>query len=112
MALVHLAEGTTPGTGRPHQQKRRRPAGVAFAPVGAAALLANGVDVALLDDLLHLGDFAGPADRGLEPAGQGFEVGGVGEAIGIWDEAGRWVQRHRGRSQPNNITREQEEGTR
>jgi hypothetical protein len=41
--LLHLAKGTTAGANRTTQQKRGGACGIALAPVGAAALLANGV---------------------------------------------------------------------
>ena len=65
--LLHLAKGTTAGANRTTQQKRGGACRVALAPVGAAALLANGVEPLLFNDPLHRLQGRSLANRPPEP---------------------------------------------
>ena len=72
LALVDLAEGATAGADRPSQQKGGRTGGIALGPVGAAPLLADGVQALLLHHTLHPRQLAGGAHRRTNPAGEPF----------------------------------------
>ena len=65
--LLHLAKGTASGANRTTQQKRGGACRVALAPVGAAALLANGVEPLLFNDSLHRLQGRSLANRPPEP---------------------------------------------
>ena len=54
LALLHLAEGAAAGADRASQQKGGGASGVALCSVGAAALLADGVQPLLLHQSLHV----------------------------------------------------------
>ena len=74
MSLIHLTEGARSRTGRAHEQKRRCFLGVAFSPVGTAPFFANGMNLALFDNALDGGEFAGFGNGTAQPRRHGLHV--------------------------------------
>ena len=74
MSLIHLTEGARSRAGRAHKQKRCRFLGVAFSPVGTAPFFANGVNLALFDNALDGGEFAGFGNGTAQPRWHGLHV--------------------------------------
>ncbi len=74
MAFVHLTKSAATSTGRPHQQKSRRLIGIALPPIRTAPLLTNGMDLPLLDHLLHRRKLTGFTNWSAQPARQGNNV--------------------------------------
>ena len=72
LALIHLAKSTAARTHRPAQQKGGRAGRIALGPVGAAALLADGVQSLLTHHGLHPLQGGGIPHRPPQPLGQAF----------------------------------------
>ena len=74
MALVYLAKATRAGAGWPHEQERSGALGVAFSPIRTATFFANGMDIALFDNALNLGQLASFANGAFEPPRQALRM--------------------------------------
>jgi hypothetical protein len=79
--LLHLTEGTAAGADRPPQQEGGGSSGVALPTVGAAALLADGVEPLPLHHRLHRFEGRGGAEGLPDPFGQPLAGGNGAERL-------------------------------